>query len=153
MVFYVPLTYAERDVKGKTFYTMANIWYEKPSEIFSANYHRGSIIPVGTKVKIEKISGRGMTEWDYFDQYFSEENPMRKDGPFEKLSEDEKNNIRIGEINEGMSKSAVLMSYGYPPSHKTPSLKNDIWIYWVNRFAQRVIYFKDDKVIKIGRKL
>jgi hypothetical protein len=165
---------AERDVVGKTYYTTANIWYENPEKIYSTNYHRGTILPVGTKVTIKKVSdkeirfvdennlpfkiiflkkhsSRNMNIWDFFNQYFSELNPMRKGGPFEKFSKEEKENIQIGEITEGMSKAAVLMSYGYPPSHRTPSLKSNIWTYWINRFVKRTVYFKDDKVYKIDK--
>lgn len=174
MLSYIPSVYAEKDVVGKTFYTTANIWYENPERIYSTNYHRGAIIPVGTKVTIKEIDNdeirlvdeRGMgftvvylqkhsapntTIWNYFDQYFSEENPMRKGGPFEKFTEKEKNNIKIGEIEEGMSKPAVLMSYGYPPTHRTPSLESDVWVYWTSRMMKRTVYFKDGKVFKIDR--
>ena len=171
MLFYVPFVQAEKEVTGKTFYTTANIWYEHPKKIYSTNYHMGAILPVGTIVKIKKVrskeiqftdedgqsfiitflkkhSSNEMTIWDYFDQYFSEENPMREGGPFHKFSKDEKDNIKTGEIAVGMSKAAVLMSYGYPPSHKTPSLKSNRWIYWINRFVNRSVNFKDDKVSK-----
>src|SRR5574337_685094 len=46
---------AGEDVVGKTFYTQANIWYEKPGPIESSNFHRGVIIPVGTKIKIKEV--------------------------------------------------------------------------------------------------
>lgn len=171
LLFHVPSVHAEKDVVGKTFYTTTNIWYENPEKVYSTNYHRGTILPVGTKVTIKKLRGEEiqfvdkseltfkiiflkkhsshkMTIWDYFDQYFSEENPMRKGGPFQKFSKDEKDNIKMGEIAVGMSKAAVLMSYGYPPSHRTPSLKSDGWIYWTNRFVNSPVYFKNGKVSK-----
>ncbi len=171
MLFYVPSVQAKKKVAGKTFYTTANIWYEHPKKNYSTNYHRGAILPVGTIAKIKKVrskeiqftdengqpfiitflkkhSSHEMTIWDYFDQYFSEENPMREGGPFHKLSKDEKDNIEMGEIAVGMSKNAVLMSYGYPPSHRTPSLKSNRWIYWITRFINRPVYFVDGKVSK-----
>ena len=174
LLFHVPSVHAKKEVAGKTFYTTANIWYENPAKIYSTNYHRGAIIPVGTKVTIKKVASdeikfvdeRGIgftviylqkhsapntTIWNYFDQYFSEENPMRKSGPFEKFSKNEKNNIKIGQIKEGMSKSAVLMSYGYPPTHRTPSLESDVWIYWSSRFMKITVYFTDGKVFNINR--
>lgn len=162
------------DVTGKTFYTTANIWYENPQKIYSTNYHRGAIIPAGSKVTKIKVSGnkiqfvvensssfkiiylkkyssRHMNIWDYFKQYFSESNPMRKDGPYEKFTQDEKEFITMGEIMKGMSKDSVLMSYGYPPGHQTHSLKSNIWIYWVSRFVKRSVYFKGDKVFRIDK--
>lgn len=170
---YISYANAGKVVEGKTFYTNANIWYENPNKIFSTNYHRGAIIPVGTKVVIKEIGDKeiqfvhengqtfkiiflekhskpGMTIWDYFEQYFSEENPLREGGPFQKFSKDEQSNIKIGGIEVNMSRAAVLMAYGYPPSHRTPSLKSDIWIYWMSRFVETAVYFKDDKVSEMG---
>lgn len=174
VLFCIPFAQAGEDVIGKTFYTAANIWYEKPERILSTNYHKGALIPVGTKVTIEELrhweihfadenglrfniilvekhSSREMTIEKLFEQYFSEENPLREGGPFQKFSKDEKKNIKAGEIEVGMSKAAVLMAYGYPPSHRTPSLKSDMWTYWVNMFVERKVIFTDDKVVKIGR--
>lgn len=172
-LFFIPATQAEREVVGKTFYTTANIWYEHEDKIYSTNYHKGSIISVGTKVTIKNM-GSGEIEFadekgqsfaiifvkkhsspemaigGYFNQYFSEENPLRKDGPFQKLSENERKQIKLGEIKEGMSKKAVLMAYGYPPGHRTPSLASDTWVYWVNRFVNKAVYFKNGRVYKIG---
>jgi hypothetical protein len=173
VLIYIPFAQAEKVVEGKTFYTTANIWYEHPDKIFSTNYHTGAIIPIGTKVTIKEVRDKeiqfisekeqtfkiiflkkhskpGMTVWDYFEQYFSEENPLREGGAFHKFSEDEKRNIKVGEIAMSMSRAAVLMAYGYPPSHRTPSLKSDVWIYWTSRFEQTTVHFKDDKVTKIG---
>lgn len=170
---YIPSAHAGKIVEGKPFYTTANIWYEHPDKIFSTNYHRGAIIPVGTKVIIKEIGDKeiqfvhengqtfkiiflekhskpGMTIWDYFEQYFSEENPLREGGPFQQFSKDEQRNIKIGRIEVNMSRAAVLMAYGYPPSHRTPSLKSDIWIYWMSRFVETTVYFKDDKVSEMG---
>lgn len=46
---------AAEDVKGKVFYTTANMWYERPDQIESTNYHKGTLLPVGTKVKITEV--------------------------------------------------------------------------------------------------
>lgn len=167
ILLFASLVYAERNVEGKTFYTLANIWYEKPNKIYSTNYHKGAIIEVGTKVTIKEVSadeirfvdekGRDYTIifvqkhhpdttiWDYFDNYFSEKNPMAEGGAFQKFTAGEKENIKAGVIKEGMSRDAVLMAYGYPPGAKTPSLKSDYWIYMENRFITRGVKFKDNK--------
>ncbi len=175
---------AAEQVSGKTFYTAANIWYERQSQIESTNYHRGVILPIGTKVKIAEVcdgsttfnstldarvwepfirfddesgqsyklvfrprhSREGMTVWDFFRQYFSENNPMGEGGAFKSLTTEEQRRVMAGEIAAGMSKAAVIMAYGYPPGHKTPSLKLDKWIYWENRVKTRTVYFSDDKV-------
>jgi hypothetical protein len=45
-----------------------------------------------------------------------------------------------------MGKDAVFAAYGNPPSHRTPTLKCDRWIYWKNRFATHAVTFDDGKV-------
>ena len=93
-----------------------------------------------------------MTVWDFFRQYFSENNPMGEGGAFRSLTAEEQKSVLAGEITVGMSKTAVVMAYGYPPSHRTPSLQQDKWIYWVNLFKTRTVLFSDDKVIADPRK-
>jgi hypothetical protein len=100
---------------------------------------------------MKKHSKGGTVIQDYFKQYFSEENPLGEGGPFQNISADEQTNIKKGKIAVGMSKAAVLMAYGYPPGHKTPSLEGDEWIYWKDRFVNEPVYFKDNKVSQIGR--
>jgi len=78
---------------GKVYHSAVNIWYENPSEIYITNYHKGTIIPINTKVTITKYSSKEVTfktesnvEYtlvyvprhsikpmsDLFNQYFSE---------------------------------------------------------------------------------
>lgn len=184
VLFWTFTAQAAEDVEGRTFYTTANIWYENPDRIESANYHRGTILPIGTKVKIKEVDDGmklisrnaldfemdqfirfteetgpsykmifmsrharpGMSVWDYFRQYFSENDPMAEGGSFNSLSPEEQKKVKAGEIAFGMSKKAVAMAYGYPPGHRTPSLDSNRWVYWVNRFKTRAVNFSDDKV-------
>ncbi len=177
-------TRAAEHVDGKTFYTTANIWYEHPSYIDSTNYHKGQMIPIGTRVKILRAFDRTgdhnalapqaqneelfiqfvddsgtsykiifmprhsghMREWDFFRQYFSEKDPMGEGGAFRSLTAQEQKKVMAGEIAVGMSKRAVAMAYGYPPGHKTPTLKLDKWVYWESRAKTRTVYFSNDKV-------
>jgi hypothetical protein len=94
----------------------------------------------------------GMTVWDLFRQYFSENNPMGEGGAFWSLTAEEQQSVMAGEIAVGMSKTAVVMAYGYPPGHRTPSLKLDKWTYWENRFKTRTVNFSDDKVREESRR-
>ncbi|MDH3981545.1 MAG: hypothetical protein OES84_01445 [Kiritimatiellaceae bacterium] len=149
-----------------TYYTTVNIWYEHPQKILTTNYHRGKIIPAGTKVEVSSISrGRivfrpeGQTI-DYtltfvakhstigldaeFDRIFSKANDFAEVS--KKFDKETCEAIKNGEISIGMNREAVLAAYGYPPSHKTPDLEGDVWIYWNNRFRTRSIEFKDGKV-------
>ena len=52
--------------------------------------------------------------------------------------------IKRGFLVEGMSKKAVIVSYGYPAEHMTESLENMEWYYWPNRIIQKIIYFDNE---------
>ena len=153
-----------------TYYTKFNIWYEKPEKIMSTNYHKGLIIPVGSEVEIrkrnrkeirfyEKRSGTEfriklhdkytpLDEAQFFDRYFSKENVLDS-AKYKSFTDMEKENIGAGTLHEGMSKDAVLMAYGYPPTHRTPSTNGDAWTYWRSRVVYFMIQFKDGKLDRI----
>ncbi|OQW99056.1 MAG: hypothetical protein BWK74_03080 [Desulfobacteraceae bacterium A6] len=162
--------YAE-SFSGKTYYTRTNIWYENPNDILSTNYHRGTILPIGTKVSIHKLINRriqftpeGSAQMftiindkktntisidELFNRYFSIEAVQTGVGDYYQTSEADRENINKGVITLGMSRKAVLMAYGYPPTHKTPLLTSDIWHYWYARLHKVTVFFKDDKIFKI----
>lgn len=152
-------------------FTKVNIWYEKPEKIMSTNYHKGAILPIGTEVEILK-SGRkeikfreketgtkfrivlvknytDLNEQEFFDRYFSKENILNS-AEYTALSDMEKKNIKEGTLQEGMSKKAVLMAYGYPPSHRTPSTAASAWTYWKSRVISFMIEFDGDKLEDIN---
>ncbi len=160
-------------VSGKSYYTRVNIWYQVPERIFSTNYHVGSILPAGSLIKAVKVGKdyilfsdeKGITyKITYMAQHstgtmasflaatFSEENILAGE-EYKKLSEMEKGNISKGIIAEGMSKPAVLMAYGYPPSHRTQSTDMNAWTYWENRFVTKLVTFSPDSglVTQISR--
>lgn len=163
-----------------SYFTKVNIWYEEPSKIFATNYHKGAIIPVGTEVSNVKIGAKSIsftaqgfdgisfsiinvpkhtltTTKQIFDNYFTKEDIKSKLGIFSKFSIHEKKNIEKGEISANMSKEAVIMSYGYPPKHKTADLNSNNWYYWLNRFVAIQVVFKNNKIasiehnVKVGR--
>jgi len=160
-----------RDVENKTYYTNINIWVEYPKDILSTNFHRGTMIPAGTKVQITYCRGvkikfisedEGVTYTlvhsrrhssiklqEVFKRYFSEDDVMARGGSFRKLKKSEKENVKDGVIDIGMSKDAVLIAYGYPPTHVTPSLHSNVWTYWESRARRIIVHFKDDKVFQI----
>ncbi len=78
---------------------------------------------------------------DYLDKMFTSKN-------FEELiagmSQYEIDAIKEGKAKVRMSKDAILVSYGYPPEHRTPSLKKDVWLYWVTRFQTKDINFDEN---------
>jgi hypothetical protein len=156
---------------GQKLYTAYNMWYVigKEDDMFTINYKTGAMIPAGTeisniKVKKEEILFTtvddrkdyvvnfkakfhpGKTTEDYAKRMFSEKD---FDQLTEGMSESEINGINDGVITVGMSKQAVIVAYGYPPEHKTPSLNDNIWTYWLNKMKSTVIYFDDNgKTIK-----
>ena len=170
LIFTYSLLYAA-GFSGKIYYTKVNIWYEKPSHILSTNYHRGNILPIGTKVTIHSIkddkiqftpqgSGQLFTIKNHkktsrmdtdklFNRYFSIKDTKPGVGDYYQATEADLENIKKGIITTGMSKKAVIMAYGYPPAHKTPLLTSDIWQYWYARVHKVNVYFKNDKVFKI----
>jgi hypothetical protein len=172
LVLTVSPLYAE-NLSGKTYYTKSNIWYEHPNNILSTNYHRGDILPIGTKVKIHAIKGEriqftpegsaqlftiindkktsAISTDELFNRYFSLDAVQLGVGDYYQVNEADRENIKKGVITVGMSKKAVLAAYGYPPTHKTPLLTSDIWYYWYARLHKVNVYFKDDKVFKIEK--
>jgi hypothetical protein len=155
-----------------TYYTKVNIWYDDPVKILSTNYHKGTIIPFGTKVTItgqvkEKINFTiddqpGVTfslinvprhtlvkTAVLFNQYFTRDDPKAKNSQWDKFSSKEKDNIKKGIIQPGMSRAAVLAAYGNPPKHRTPDISGNLWNYWDARYIRRSVTFKNNIVTKI----
>lgn len=153
----------------KVYYTRVNIWAERPGEISIRNYHVGAMIPVGTKVKIvgfanEKIKFEiekdntvctlvnepKRTAVDVnglFERYFSEKDQTAMFGAFRKFTEQEQASITKGEVTAGMSRDAVVMSYGYPPGYTTSSLAGNAWVYSHDKGKKSTtITFRDEKV-------
>ena len=92
------------------------------------------------RIKFKKRWHPGVKIEDYLEKMFTTQN-------FEALTQDlydhEINAIRKGVLVEGMSKKAVLISYGPPPEHRTPNLANYQWVYWTSTVAQKTICFDD----------
>lgn len=163
--------FADGDGAGKTMYTHVNIWYEKPMKIISTNYHVGAMIEVGTKVTIEEADKKKVVFTDengtkfrivcklkhnnvpcdqlLDNMWFGAKNPKAKGGSYHKLSKSERENVDAGVVERGMSREAVLMAYGYPPTIRTPSIKGNAWTYWKNRWVTRIFRFKGNKVIEV----
>jgi len=80
---------------------------------------------------------------DYLDRMFTNKT-------FDQLTEGmtakEIEGIKKGVVKIGMSKQAVIISYGYPPEHKTGSPDEDVWIYWMSRFQSKPIHFDENNL-------
>jgi hypothetical protein len=108
--------------RGQAYYTLANIWYLENRPTTSHNLHMGTMIPVGTKVIIKRCSGAQIKFSDnpdtiytlvlsrkstislmeYFDRYFSKEDPMENGGIFFRFTKAEQNNIKKGTVDFGI---------------------------------------------------
>ncbi|MBF0593866.1 MAG: hypothetical protein HQL22_02735 [Candidatus Omnitrophica bacterium] len=158
---------ALKEAQGKMYYTAVNIWYEEPDKIPSTNYHKGQIIPVNTPVVIGSVRKSCITFTDsnkvkYSIEIVSKHTPIPLEDLFRHyfsasmtdlklFTSDERANIENGTIAVGMSKEAVVVAYGYPPAHMTPSLDRSPWKYWKDRFRNFLVYFNSDaKVSRMG---
>ena len=67
------------------------------------------------------------------------------------LSRIDQKGIVDGKAYVGMSKDGVRMALGYPALHKTPSLNENTWTYWRNRFAMSYVEFDAGGKVKSVR--
>ncbi len=85
-----------------------------------------------------------------FDQYlervFVAENPRLR---LRKMPAARQKPIEQGTVEKGMTRDQVLMTLGYPPAHRTPSLEQADWRYWQNRWHQFVVFFDGDRVDRV----
>ena len=68
-----------------------------------------------------------------------------------RLSPIDKKGIADGRAYKGMSKEGVRIALGYPALHETPSLQDDVWTYWRNRFATTAVEFDASGRVKAVR--
>jgi hypothetical protein len=157
-----------QEVQGEDLFTRCNIWYEKP-RIPSINYKRGGMIPAGTRVtnvrtvrlsRARAVYGiqftlpdgatlildheprywPGLTIDDVKERFFT---PQPLADLTRGMNELELEGIKKGVLTDGMSKDAVLIAWGYPPAHRTPSLSSNRWTYWKARFGEKLLFFNE----------
>lgn len=59
------------------------------------------------------------------------------------LSKIDQQGVKEGKALKGMSKEGVMTALGYPAAHVTPSLKDNKWTYWRNRFKTMGVTFDE----------
>ncbi len=64
------------------------------------------------------------------------------------LSEIDQKGIKDGKAHIGMTKDGVRTALGYPAVHQTPSLNENTWVYWTNRFKSFKIEFDENGKVK-----
>ncbi len=102
----------------------------------------------GKKIHFEyNIRNMGMSMAEYMN-LISSPSPVSTEG----LSSKDRQGIRDGKASVGMSKKGVQIAMGYPAPHKTPSLSDNKWIYWQNRYRTLVVEFGADGTVRRVRK-
>jgi outer membrane protein assembly factor BamE (lipoprotein component of BamABCDE complex) len=152
--------------QNRTLYTCCNIHYES-SNVSDANYYVGGAIPFGTAAQV-KGADRGAltiragaqdltlhhrygsdneTFQQYIDKVLVSEDPKIKASGYSQAAQQA---IKEGRVELGMTKDQVVMSLGYPPAHRTPSLDAWEWTYWYNQWlTYRVQFGEDGKVAQL----
>jgi len=150
-------------VAGKTYCLRHNLRYESGSWP-ATNYWRGNLLLINTKVTVDALDSKTMRiKWsgtsltiknnDYTKITMAElakrmlsPNPV----PIEKFGDVMAKNITSGTLVKGMTREQIIMTRGYPPAHKTPSIDSDDgkWIYWVNNFATDTIVISGGKLVE-----
>lgn len=149
-------------------YLCCNLHYERTT-IADVNYQRGTAIPVGTPVRITRVTaksvgfeapghppitlllryGRRVLDLDaYLDRIFLTTDPRAR---VARLPPRVRAAIAESRVQPGMTREQVLLSIGYPPAHRTPTLESSEWRYWQNRWEEFVVRFDGDRVVSVGR--
>jgi len=139
---------------------------EQGKSIPSVNYSRDHFIPVNTHVTIIDENRDNIIAFKYNKQNFViddrrrgytglSEYELRKKlfsttkVDLSKFRKKEQSYIKEGEVHLNMSKEAIILSRGYPPIHRTPSLKSNVWRYWEGRFNSRNYIFENNRLVRI----
>jgi len=151
---------------GQTRYLCCNLHFEKTT-ITDANYQQGTLVPLGTRVTITKVQGNATTFEapgyppitvvlkygrrvlpvdSFVNRLFVEQDPKKK---LRNLPPKTRELIESAQVGRGMTRDQVLMSLGYPPPHRTPSLDSPQWLYWQNRRSRLAVDFDGARVNQV----
>jgi hypothetical protein len=156
-------------VVGEQYYMRHCLRYEPGDEWPTTNYStdKSVLLPINTRVMLVALKGKSMSlkiektgeilVIENVSKYSQKEMGViaknmltRTPVPIESFAEDMAKNIRNGVLTVGMTKEQVIMTRGYPPAHKTPSLEMDQWRYWRNRVVNHACIFRDGVLIDTG---
>lgn len=138
-------------------YTCCNLHYDK-DRISDANWRRAAMIPAGARIKvIEYGSNRANVEIDgrpfvIVQDYGRREEPLQqfiqklvvKGNPQAKIAkypEKIRQAVRDGMVIPGMTREQVIISVGYPPTHRTQSLDSSVWNHWASRAGRYEVHW------------
>jgi len=146
-------------------YTQVPMWEEK-DRVYGTNYSRGALIPINSKVTLLKATSKAVV-FDYNGRkitYLITPQHTKADAatiitrlfgkkPVKLSKYKHAKYIKQNRIVKGMTKDEVLLARGYPPFHRTPSLKSDEWVYWYHRFSSAYVRFNKGKVVETRGRL
>lgn len=147
-------------------YTLTNLHPDPVNmRLYTVNYQQAGLIPVCTEVMVTRATSKAVIfqvdgrEYEYirhktltepFDQHiqqvFGKTCPQNQIAGMSRL---DREGIEEGKAKVGMSKAAVAIAMGPPPSHATRSMDLDQWMYWQNRFGRLSVEFENGKVSEI----
>jgi hypothetical protein len=158
-----------QEYQGRSLMTCCNIHYEG-EEVNDANYFVGAMIPAGTPVQVQSMTGNSVTftadrkkltlvhtygrDQESLQQYVNKilvpDDPKAELARFPHAVQQA---IHDGRVEKGMTRQQVIMSLGYPPTHRTASTTSNEWTYWYNRWVTYKVQFDDRGVVSnvIGR--
>jgi hypothetical protein len=152
--------------QGRMLYTCCNMHYES-GDINDANYYVGTLLPLGSQATVQKLTARSVTFaadghpltltqaygtaqesfQAYLDKVLVSDDPKVKLATWPQAVQDA---VRQAHVEVGMTRDEVIMSLGYPPTHRTPSLNDTTWTYWYNRWVTyQVVFDESGKVRQI----
>ena len=158
-----------QEYQSRNLMTCCNIHYET-DEVNDANYFVGSTIPAGTPVQVQSMTGNSITftaagkKLTLVHSYGGNQESMQQylnkilvpDDPKARLatfSRSAQQAIHDGRVEKGMTREQVIMSLGYPPTHRTASTSDNEWTYWYNRGVTYKVQFDNQGIVSnvVGR--
>jgi len=151
---------------GTTYYLLTNLHADPGrNQLYSTNYLQAALLPICSEVTIDSANGKNVKftvvstgqQYTYsrdkhlvesfeanLERYFGSDCPQAR---IDTLSDIDQQGIKAGTAMVGMSKEGVILAIGYPPDHATPSTDSNLWQYWKNRWARRVVHFDDQGIV------
>ena len=163
------VVYLKNNVHGTERYSGSTRTLRASYANYVGDYQYHAMIPVNTAVTIDKVRGNGIYMTSVADgtkitfEYrssnmgglSSEEYVGYITAPdkisLNRLSPIDKKGVADGRAYKGMSKEGVRIALGYPAVHRTPSLEDNVWTYWRNRFATTAVEFDSRGRVKAVR--
>ncbi len=109
----------------------------RPWKRFLKNYGFYYDLPDGRHGVFEVHERRLGVSVDEYEELILSSKPISLKG----FSEVDLKGIKKGKAYKGMTKKGVMTALGYPAAHETPSLDDNQWKYWRNRFRTVVVEF------------